>query len=1428
MLQSRSHVPGLILVWMFALLAIPAGAGAATNCDLSNYTKLSTMTACLGAGSSCTISTPVYVDTNFTRVSGSQPLGSITIGSGGALAFPNASRRVEVGDIIVDGGTLQVGATACPISEANLTELDFYGTNPGTLTCAAKTDTNASPFNKGICFVSGTLSIVGAKGVQSITTTNRQLINGLVGLGGIVSNVLRGAAATPGTSWTYLRCPAGPTNMYGAGNGLAAPVQGSTGTCPGSATTLALQGKSGWAENDWIVVGGTGYADDEAEFVQIALISPGIDGNDTVMLKTPLVHYHFGSAAPSSATGRCVAGDGKTVEPASFCADATLNYGVDERAEVGLISRTVLLSGRQAWEARARYETGATIVETASTGQTAQTFVFQATTPGTSGTAIPSFPTTVGETVGDGSVVWTNKGNIGAAGDIHWGGEIRLLPGAAAANSVKIEGAELEEFGKDQLSSYPIHFHMLGMVPSMAEGGPVVAYNSIHHSYNKCITVHMSDGVAITGNVCARIVGHMFYLESGKETANTFTDNLGLGAMNNALSISNTEKTFFWSGDNMASNSLRPLSYDEFNIPYSEDPSVPHNGPSSGFWISNANNNFTGNSIGGCQGSGVGYWYEESTFSQFQPFGAFNNNRTHGCQYGLLTVDDLGNVVNGSTYPKVNPTPHKGGTVPGADLLAFINGITATRIRDRGIWVRPGWYHVRNARLAGDRDALSMVTGGGPEGIAPGVWGLTSDSVIVGISQNNPDRFGPSQCFNPKPPGGQETGCVGEPYQPAVNKGYPSPNWNLGGVMFYDGPARLKNIRFVNFKQNPLSELTKADQSNLAIYTSALPNNYKGFAVYEGDAAISWFQSNVNVYPPTQSSEGLSWDNVDFKHQVYTQQVNLAPFVDGDKNTAILDRDGTLGGYGVIDASGHSLAAQGRFPISLNNLPVNAVTDQSVTGKTPPDSADECHAEGLQDAVTAPSGGSKNGEGRQTAMMSAGSYATLEVTNLKGNLQAGATSGFLNDDLVTLTKDEIDYPGVDLADQTTYEWGPNHGMTVKRDCVVGHGCMVLTGRNQQGVYEPKVESGLGYTLASADGFPGFINATSGSTSASPYISIGFTDAILPVNSAGTHSPFSIRMGVCFEDTNGHHPAGLSSFQVLQGRKSYGSPTGNPPTLTADWVDLSKANQSGLPTLSRYCGQLDNTYLGPTFLYPNIDPTAGCPAAEPSGSGQPGQGAVITLTGVQITSPSQMPATLDPTKFYYDATTGMLYLQIEQTELNAQGESPIGSCTTSPKDPACPTDEHFYPCPKNGCSLYTIRITDNSYTPNSASGCAPYDPTTGNTVYNHGVWDAYPSGLDQLAYIVPSNAMDEPNRGNNLDANTKNGEAALITPVFPNLVSGENYPFNGFGANGAPWCPENRSLTAFAVAANSHPHRRHHHRRLATHGHPHRLEPLARN
>ena len=104
---------------------------------------------------------------------------------------------------------------------------------------------------------------------------------------------------------------------------------------------------------------------------------------------------------------------------------------------------------------------------------------------------------------------------------------------------------------------------------------------------------------------------------------------------------------------------------------------------------------------------------------------------------------------------------------------------------------------------------------------------------------------------------------------------------------------------------------------------------------------------------------------MDFRHQVYTSIVNQGDFKDGDKNTAVIDEDGTLSGLSVGDSTGKPIA--GAFPISLNDLPFNNTTNTS--GGQPANSPAECHALGQQNIDQEGS--------RPTALMSPGAMGKL-------------------------------------------------------------------------------------------------------------------------------------------------------------------------------------------------------------------------------------------------------------------------------------------------------------------------------------------------------------------------------------------------------------------------------------------------------------------
>ncbi|MCB0855205.1 MAG: hypothetical protein KDD63_23445, partial [Bacteroidetes bacterium] len=338
------------------------------------------------------------------------------------------------------------------------------------------------------------------------------------------------------------------------------------------------------------------------------------------------------------------------------------------------------------------------------------------------------------------------------------------------------------------------------------------------------------------------------------------------------------------------------------------------------------------------------------------------------------------------------------------EIVVVWEGVTATRNRNRGIWLRPGFNHIDHAKLAMNRHSASLVSSGGAEGSSPGIWGLLSNSIFVGISTNNVARFGP---------------CKGEDIcfaLPVFGSGYPGKTKNMFGYLFYDGPARLERNHFINFNQD-LGVL----KSLLTEEDFALIDTAKGGTLYEGDAALGWFDANANAYPPTQYTKELLWTNTDFRHQVFTEHTNSGNFLDGDKNTAILDLDGTLSGFMVV-TSDKGDRIPDRYPISLNNLPFLGS----------PLTVDEPLSIGNLN---------KKNTGRSTSLMSPHDYATLEAVIF--DPQGG------NSHKVTFTKNQMDY------DQ--------------------HQSMTLEGRNKTGVFEPKVMDKLGYTITSTKGIPPYIS-----------------------------------------------------------------------------------------------------------------------------------------------------------------------------------------------------------------------------------------------------------------------------------------------------------------------------------------------------------------
>jgi hypothetical protein len=1226
-------------------------------------------------------------------------LGNVKILAGGTLYLPDQLAALPVG-IKTKGidvfGTLQIGAPDCAIGTANANTrvtITFAGVKPAPAVCGTPNNNPANQcpgYTKGIQVEKGgALRMYGLKGVPS---------------------------DAGGVSWTYLSQAAGPPAKYGACGSNSGCVGNVTVKVPADGgNTLRLaddvsKGKGAWKKGDWIAVATTSFSPYETEFVQLAADSKASGSGSVVTLTQPLIYYHFGGTDPGPPS------------TANYKAGAATNFGVDERAEVGLISRNIKLT--------------ADVADTAD----------------------------------------------------HWGGEMRYLPGFDA---VVLQGVELEKFGKEQLGSYPIHFHMDGDLRAKAAAGDVlVNANSIHHSYNKCVTIHSTQNMGVSNNVCARIAGHIFYEEVGDEYNIAFDHNLGMGALLNSFDINNNNATasqlmppsafprdrdsliakYWWAGDNMVKQTT--FNYDGLRVVNTDNPVNPTHGqcfkfdaegkvvligdpasqkpantcpnanglfePPSGFWIVNPSAKITNNSIAGCQDTGKAYWYVPpgnfptgvgvEQLVKFIPvgsdyskatqcrglnskpgecYGTFNGNRAHSCYQGLY--DDVDVIIGDSLFDSI---PLFADLTFQRPVTGEFDNFTASRIRDRAIWLRPTFFLVRTARLATNRDSVSLVTSGGSDGNYPGVWSLYSDSVAVGLSENNVDRFGPCReniiLNDVGQIGGGSWGCIDQTAPTkgtaatggAFNeRGYQTPNWNSAGYYIYDGPALIFHDRFVNFKQDISRSLTTPDAAFLKTFPFI-----RNAGAYEGDAALAWFNSNQSAYPTATATDELSFTNVDLRHQVFTELVNFAEFNDGDKNTAIVDLDGTLSGFNVKSTTGAAVS-----PISLNNLEINASSN----------SVDECLAIGPQNT---------NLELRPTANMVPSGVGQLEfesqyppsppkcVDDQKPGKTCGARG---HSQLLTFTKESSDFDK----------------LPVDR-----FGKMALHSRNGLGVWEPKVTSGYGYTVeASPYNYPGEIITPAGIPAT---VDVTINDIVKPGMSAS--NPFYVRLGICYTGTNGSHPSDPDKFSLTRGYRSYGGGgvVANDLVLRKFWNQLN-----GLyPTGSSICFNLDDQNPGDLTTCPawgvSLKGNGACPPPSMEKKDTMKQ-AICAYEPVKVNrvdfitdltvdkSPNGKPF---PDKFFYDKTTGMLFFYVMQGKPNAPGPSPLGICDGSANEPSfCPdkSGESYYLCPAEGCTSYRVTLNDSTYVP---------EPSQCDTVSFR--WPAPPANQDKLVLAGTSTEVKQ--------------------------------------------------------------------------------------
>ena len=344
-----------------------------------------------------------------------------------------------------------------------------------------------------------------------------------------------------------------------------------------------------WQVGDRIVVASTSFDVRDSEVFEI--IDCAICSTNQIKLDRAADSTHWGRISPRT--------------------------GIDQRAEVGLLSRNVRFYG----------EMSANKCQYAFTRESLD----------------------------------TNSANAGVSWCEHFkfleGGVDRDMHGAhmiftSGFDNVHLSHIEIFNAGQPRLARYPVHWHHSGHVG--ASGGyqdpSSVEALSIHDSFSRFVTVHGTHEAVVKNNVGYNCIGHGYFLEDGYEKDNWIIGNLGINVKAGIIlpserhsSICKLTNDGYPGRENAWENGLR----------HCEGLSV--------FWISNLQNHVHDNAaVGGF----AGLW--AFTHSRYDSYGwdaipvdpvsgkrEWRNNKMSACFHGF-TMDE---TVKDTPYTFDAPEP---------------------------------------------------------------------------------------------------------------------------------------------------------------------------------------------------------------------------------------------------------------------------------------------------------------------------------------------------------------------------------------------------------------------------------------------------------------------------------------------------------------------------------------------------------------------------------------------------------------------------------------------------------------------------------------------------------------------------------------------------------------------------------------------------
>lgn len=465
-----------------------------------------------------------------------------------------------------------------------------------------------------------------------------------------------------------------------------------------NATSITLKEPVDWLPGEEIVIASTDFDAHQAETRIITAVSPD---HLTVSFTQGLQWMHYGVLQNYN--------------------NATRSFSLDERAEVGLLSRRIKIQGDAD-----------------------------------------------SENAGFGGHMMAMKCNCGPTAGRGW-----------------IQGVELYRMGqKSALGRYPWHWHNAGDVT-----GQYIKGCSIHHSFNRVVTVHNSNNAVVQDNVGYDHIGHGYFLEDGSETGNTFQHNLGILTKLPAYGeeVRPHDRVFDGTDPGDLASGSTP-AFQLVKLPAT-------------FWITNPSNNFIDNAAAGSEGAGfwmvamaapVGSYSGPAMKPGRMALGTFTGNRGHSNSFTNLGIDGgidptTHELIGGHYSPRANPL-NTSNASSNPIVVPEIYDFTSFKCRDRSLWFRADTMHLHECSLADNNRATFFAYNQ-----------ILYDSLIVGKSAN-----------------------VGNPVtatEISQGRSMPDPNSvaQFRGHSIYDGPSGIVRVHFAGFGGND-----KAIQTNGAAQKSTV------------------------------------------------------------------------------------------------------------------------------------------------------------------------------------------------------------------------------------------------------------------------------------------------------------------------------------------------------------------------------------------------------------------------------------------------------------------------------------------------------------------------------------------------------------------------------------------------------------------------------